>query len=496
MRQTENNCEFASSSPAKGLKTSLFLNQRGGVRVILLLFLLLGTAGYFYKEVWHFSLRLFDRQEPLIHIAGIPAGVGRDAFSLTVKVEDTRSGVHELIVRTYQNGQDSELFRKSYPAGTVVSENIEVSGRELRLSEGEVEFQVIAFDRSLWTNRAEETFSLDVDYTPPVVRVLTTQHNTSQAGASLVFYEIPNKEVTKSGVKAGEHFFPGFKAKYLDPSFADSDSLYFALFPVPMNFDPDSDRLTVYAEDKVGNSNSSGFNYQIRKASFSSPSMNLSERFLSRKLPELLPSYLQLTNKSVDPYSEDPEDMVRNFRLVNENYRYLLEEQLQNIFNDSANERLWSGPFSRMSGAQQMAGYGEHRHYSFQGKDAGQSYHMGVDLASIANSPVKAANNGRVVFADDLGIYGKTVVIDHGFALHTLYGHFSSLLVSEGADVTRDTEIGLSGQTGLAGGDHLHFEVRLHGVPVSPIPWWDSGWIRDHIDNKIKQVAVDRQGDN
>jgi len=472
-------------------KKSSLEGQKGGIRVLLLLLVLLGGAVYLYKDLWQLSVRVFDRGAPAITLLELPAGIGRDTVTFGITANDDRSGVHELVVRAHQNGQEKELFRKQYTASRLVSEEIELSGRELRFTEGEVEIEVLAFDQSMWSNSSEERFTLEVDYTPPLINVLTHQHNTSQAGASLVFYRIPNKEVLRSGVMAGDRFFSGFKARDLDAAFADDETLYFSLFPVPIDFDPDNERLTVYAEDRVGNSNSSGFNYQVRKTSFPSPAMTLSQRFLDRKLPELLPGFLRM-NQEATPHSHhssEPEDLIHDFRLVNEDFRYLLEEKLQRIFKDSVNKRLWSGPFSRMRGAQQMAGFGEHRHYSFEGKDAGRSFHMGVDLASIANSPVHAANEGRVVFADDLGIYGKTVIIDHGFSLHTLYGHLSSILVVEGDEVSRDSEIGKSGETGMAGGDHLHFEVRLHGVPVSPITWWDGNWIRDHVDNKIRQVA-------
>jgi murein DD-endopeptidase MepM/ murein hydrolase activator NlpD len=77
------------------------------------------------------------------------------------------------------------------------------------------------------------------------------------------------------------------------------------------------------------------------------------------------------------------------------------------------------------------------------------------------------------------------VVVDHGYGLQTLYGHLSSLTVAEGAKVSRGQELGRSGATGLAGGDHLHFTVLLHGLPVSPIEWFDRKWIHDRLKLKL-----------
>ena len=83
------------------------------------------------------------------------------------------------------------------------------------------------------------------------------------------------------------------------------------------------------------------------------------------------------------------------------------------------------------------------------------------------------------------GIYGNTVIVDHGFGLMTLYGHLSTIDVSDGAAVKRGDVLGRSGRTGLAGGDHLHFSVLIQGTPVDPREWWDDHWIRDRIARKL-----------
>jgi len=138
-----------------------------------------------------------------------------------------------------------------------------------------------------------------------------------------------------------------------------------------------------------------------------------------------------------------------------------------------------------LKNAANMAKFGDHRVYLYKGKQIDEQVHLGVDLASLANSPVPAANNGRVIFADRLGIYGLTVVLDHGQGLASLYGHLSKIEVSPGQDVVKGASIGFTGQTGLAGGDHLHFSVLVNGVFVNPVEWWDSHWIEDNITRKL-----------
>jgi murein DD-endopeptidase MepM/ murein hydrolase activator NlpD len=105
-----------------------------------------------------------------------------------------------------------------------------------------------------------------------------------------------------------------------------------------------------------------------------------------------------------------------------------------------------------------------------------------------------AANGGQVVFAGDLGALGKTVVLDHGFGLVTVYGHLSEISAPLGSLVAKNQPIGRTGSTGFATSEEVHFEVRLHGVPVNPTEWWDERWVADHIDNKVAFVRTEVVG--
>ena len=103
------------------------------------------------------------------------------------------------------------------------------------------------------------------------------------------------------------------------------------------------------------------------------------------------------------------------------------------------------------------------------GREVSEAIHYGYDLASHAHAPIVAANRGRVLFVGDLGIYGQ----------------ISSLEVGEGDLVEKGDELGRSGETGLAGGDHLHFAIQLGGVYVDPLEWWDAKWVREHVEVQL-----------
>jgi murein DD-endopeptidase MepM/ murein hydrolase activator NlpD len=98
------------------------------------------------------------------------------------------------------------------------------------------------------------------------------------------------------------------------------------------------------------------------------------------------------------------------------------------------------------------------------------AFHAGLDFGAALRTPIRAAAAGRVVIAGDCGGYGNCVVIDHGRALATLYGHQSQVQVRVGDEVAAGQVIGLVGATGISTGPHLHFEVRLRGAPIDPVP--------------------------
>jgi murein DD-endopeptidase MepM/ murein hydrolase activator NlpD len=132
-----------------------------------------------------------------------------------------------------------------------------------------------------------------------------------------------------------------------------------------------------------------------------------------------------------------------------------------------------------------MAGWAQARTYKHNGLIIDRQTHLGLDLASTAGAPVPAANAGTVAFSGDLGIYGQAVILDHGQGVFSLYGHLSSLGVKQGEQVARGAAVGASGQTGMAGGDHLHFSMLVSGTFVSPAEWLDAHWIADNVANKL-----------
>jgi len=150
---------------------------------------------------------------------------------------------------------------------------------------------------------------------------------------------------------------------------------------------------------------------------------------------------------------------------------------------------MWDGPFHQLSNSKVEANFADERTYILNEEPIDKQFHLGYDLAVTKRYPIEAANGGVIVYADELGIYGNTVMIDHGMGVLTLYGHMSTIDVKVGDRVSKNDIIGRTGQTGLAAGDHLHYGIYVNGVAVRPVEWWDKKWIDDNVILKINQAS-------
>src|SRR5258708_1571091 len=183
-------------------------------------------------------------------------------------------------------------------------------------------------------------------------------------------------------------------------------------------------------------------------------------------------------------------DMLQRFLVVNGELRRKNAEQIAGFAKQSAPEILWGGAvFHPFTNSAVEAAFADQRTYIYQGKEVDRQTHLGFDLARVVNSPVVAANRGKVLYAAPLGIYGNCIILDHGMGVQSLYGHLSTISVQTGQMVEKEQEMGKSGMTGLAGGARLDFALRGNGRMVNPAEWWDAPWIRDRILRKLPEAS-------
>jgi murein DD-endopeptidase MepM/ murein hydrolase activator NlpD len=283
----------------------------------------------------------------------------------------------------------------------------------------------------------------------------------------MVLYRVSESAI-ESGVQAGKYFFPGFPL-----AGASGDRL--ALFAIPYDLAADT-KAQVVARDDAGNEAVANFPHQIIAKRFRSRDIQIDDSFLQAVVPAILAS---------TPDTKDQGDLLKNFLELNGNLREKNRAQIAAIAKQTAARMLWDGPFLQLANSAVESQFADYRSYFYNGEKVDEQTHLGFDLATVQQDSVKASNSGVVAFAAYLGIFGNSIILDHGLGLQTLYSHLSSFAVKPGDEVKKGQEIGKSGSTGMAGGDHLHFTTLLNGVEVNSIEWWDPLWIRQHILEKL-----------
>jgi hypothetical protein len=386
---------------------------------------------------------------------------------LSVKVRDDGTGVRTLQVVLEQGGRTVEALSRSYPGGVAGAEET-ISLASAGLQEGAVQVRIRAVDGSRLRfgrgNAAERTLSLELDSRPPQVTILTAHHNLNQGGAGVIVYTL-SEEAEKTGVQVGDLFFPGYR----QPS-----GKYVCFFACPWDMAPSAFVPKVLAVDRAGNERQAGLYYHLNPRTFPTDRIEVSDAFLADKI---VPDFQH--------YFPDVTDPLQLFLKVNRELRADNRKAILEIGRQTAAAPLWDGVFLRQPNAAVPGYFAQTRTYFHHGQAIDRQTHLGIDLASTAQAPVPAANAGRVVFAGELGIYGNCVVVDHGLGLQTLYAHLSRIDVQPGQDVAKGEIVARTGATGLAGGDHLHFDVLVSGVQVNPLEWWDPAWLRNNVADKL-----------
>ncbi len=439
---------------------------------VIPLIIILGLFGWFFAQI-------FEGEKPTVTIEPLPEYLSGEQI-FTLKISDTKRGLKYLRVTFEKEGREIILLEKEFPfEGLLNQEGVHLHEQEivvdpskLKLTPGQIDLRVSVWDYSRRSggdgNMAVAEHKMIVDTTPPEVRVVSRMHNVNQGGACLMIYRA-SFDVVQSGVFVDDVFFPGYP---IDEE--SQKGIYVCYFAIPYDAGPDWS-IYLWAKDKAENFSKTTFYYHVHEKRFASERMNITDNFLTRVLE-------YFTFYPLDPDLSDIEKYLK----INSDLRKEDHEVFYQLREETIPKRLWEGTWLRQKNAATMARFADHRYYYYHGEKRDEQVHLGVDLASLANSPVQAANNGRVIFAERNGIYGLAVVLDHGQGLSSMYGHLSAISVELKQEVKKGDIIGYTGQTGLAGGDHLHFAIMVSGIPVNPIEWWDSHWIGDNITRKLE----------
>ncbi len=447
--------------------------------------LLLALAAAALAALLLFTLRVGPA--PAVAIEPALPGIG-PATPVTVRATAGGRGLAGLRLEMHQPGREpvvlAERAHEPRPAwafwGPRVTEEtleVEVGARAVPgLAEGEATLRAVAERAPTWLRRPEPAVAettLPVRLRPPALAVTSSQHYARQGGSGVVVYRA-GEGTGRSGVEAGGRWFPGWPLPGGGAGDG-GDGRSFAFYAVPYDLG-DGAAVRLVAEDGLGNRAERAFLDIFKPAPYSEGTIELSDGFMARVVPEILGATPGFADRGGD---------LQNYLAINGEMRAANAGRLEALARESQPAFLWQGEFLAMPNGQVMSPFAERRTYLYQGGQVDEQFHLGYDLASVRRAPVPAANAGVVALAEYFGIYGNAVVVDHGYGLASLYGHLSEIAVEAGQRVERGDVVGLSGETGLAGGDHLHFAILLQGLPVDPVEWWDPKWIRDRITGKL-----------
>lgn len=437
----------------------------------LLVILLIGGAAIF--------ILFFEGEKPVVNLQQSSSFLGKNGI-IKYSVVDAKSGIQSIAVWGVQENTKKLLHSAAFPRTKYTgligpredTQTIEVNVEKEGFRDGPMTIMVEANDFSMrgWFsgNKTIETKEVSVDTIPPKIQILHSEKYITQGGAGIAIYQVSDKD-SHHGVIINGILNPGY------PLNEKKEDTYISYFGLP--FDAEKiDSSVVSATDLAGNNTVVPFTSIYQAANQKRDTITISDGFLGTKIPEFQQYYPEMKG-----------DFIEKYLYANTIVRDQNNQIISDLCKKSQPERYWKGVFSRMPGSSR-AGFADHRTYFFKGKAIDQQVHLGMDIASTKRAEARAANNGKVIFADYLGIYGNMVLVDHGQGVFSLYSHLSQINAAPGDMVDQQTVLGLTGTTGMAGGDHLHFSMLVNGVFVTPKEWWDPNWIAVTIDEPIAEL--------
>ncbi len=411
------------------------------------------------------AVRLVRSPKPELEVSPVST-VGR-ATPVSVRVR-ARKGVSKLSTIIEQNGTTYQAWALpqpspsndstfTFPVGT---------GTTPQLKDGKAQLIVEATANGPLHRKATWQGEVNVITHPPSVTVDSDQHYLYTGMADLATFTVSGN-YSEAGVRVGQWTFRAWPMPGGKPGM-------FALYAFPWNAPPDTAPVA-YAAAAPGVESTSPLVVQFPKKEqprYTAHDLQLDDKFIDR------------IDNELDPNGSG--DSVARFVKINSEMRKANNKTLSDLQYQTTDHFLWSQPFQRQPGAATEAHFADKRSYIYKGKKIDEQVHLGYDLAVTQHVGVQAANDGKVIYAAPLGIYGNCIVLDHGYGLQTIYGHLSQINVHVGDMVKRGEVMGLSGMTGMAGGDHIHYSMQLDGVQIDPKEFWDPHWIQDHIAKRVQ----------
>ncbi len=447
------------------------MRKKRNSSTLFLLFIaaVIGVGIYLYNS------EMFERNAPKVTLQN--NGFWNLKTPLMLHLED-ESGIksYQVLLRTSKG--DKELASSAYtiPAKSIDIE-LEAPKSAYAIKDKEIRLIIQAQDASKWNffngNSVQKEVVLTVDKKRPKVNIIANSYKISKGGSAVVVFRASDPNLDEVVIKTSF-------GKIFHPTPFYKDGYYVSLLAWPIT--AEHFRAEVVATDLAGNRVKAYIPLYLKNRYYKESHITISDKFLHGKIADLASEFDETAG--VD-------DPIEQFKIINEEVRAKNEALIHKLTSIVPTEMIDNFSIRKMyplKNAKVVASFGDHRFYYYNGKRISESYHMGLDLASKSMAEIRPQNGGEVVFADFNGLYGNMPLIHHGLGLYTLYGHCSSLAVTQGDEVHPKEVIARTGKSGYAMGDHLHFGVLVQGIEVRPQEWMDKKWIKLNITNILKDA--------
>lgn len=339
--------------------------------------------------------------------------------------------------------------------------------------------KIDVFDASKWNffkgNETVTNSKVIIDRKSPIASVIGNSYLLRQGGCGVIIVEVSDENLKDFYISFNDEelfeLFPFYKKNY-----------YISIIAWPVQI-KEFKKVNLVAVDMAGNKTVTKVPFYIKSFTEKADNIKVSDEFIQSVSKQVL-------EKSDMNIPSDPiEIFVKENKELREKNVKTIREVVRKNFSNNLVTSVNIKPFSRLENSATVAGFGERRSYMYNDQKIDEAWHLGNDWASTKRAPIKTFNDGKVIFKDYLGIYGNTIIIDHGLGIASLYAHTSSSTVEVNDEVKAGDQIANTGDTGAVFGDHLHFGMLVQGIEVNSNEWLDYTWMKTNVTKTVEDAV-------
>lgn len=422
---------------------------------------------------------LFEKNSPTVSLADKDELYWNLQTPLKINIsDDYEISAYKI---SYFDGKEQKILQTKVIKGSKNSIDLEIIPPVLETvyDGAEALLKVEAFDTSKWNffmgNKLDVEFKFKIDKKAPIINVIGNSYSIMRGGSAIAIVEIKDEHLKDKAI-----YFNSKERFELIPFY--KPNFYMAIIAWPITMES-FEKFDLVAVDKAGNSVMTKIPFYLKKYREKNDSLKISDEFIQRVSKNvLIESGEKVPTEAQEIFIKTNRELrAKNVNHIKEITKEKMSKEMKNIWDIKT--------FDRLPASMTVAGFGEKRKYTYNDVQIDEAWHLGNDWASIKKAKIFTTNAGKVIFSNYLGIYGDTLIVDHGFGLATLYAHTSQANVKVNDQVKAGDYIANTGSTGAVFGDHLHFGVLVQGIEVNPNEWLSKQWIVDNVTNVINDAV-------